>query len=503
LVGIFVDSLKNTLIEYENNTFRILIILFISWGIQILADFINDITSAKLYTKAEFDIKYHVFTHLKRLPLSYLSENSSAYFTERINNDSQNLTAFAIQSIMSILTTVLSFVYIAIYMFQLNKIMTILIFGLIPVYFVFYNFFKKPLYNANFKFREIQNNFFSKMHHQLEFIKYIKLNGIFDSTDSKVIQSFGPFLSSKMKYIWIKQTYGIIDSIAKYMINSIIFLYSAKEILISNMTLGTFIIINTYSQILMSNISYALNYSESYQSALVSYHRLRNILDAEREIEGKISIGELHNIEISDLSFSYDNERMVLRNLNLKLEKNKIYVLLGKNGSGKSTLYTLLLGLLYNYSGKIKINGVNIKDINMSQFRESKCAVVLQEPELYFDSVRDNLNIESDSRFRNIATQFNFNQFIDTLDEGLDFSIQRNPDNISGGEKQKIAIIGALNKTAELLIMDEPTSALDKKSIWNLYDILKKEKANKIIIIITHHSDFVKIADEVINFDVL
>ena len=500
LIGIFVDSLKDISIgANENEASKILLILFFSWGIQVISSFFNGIISSRFFIKAEFDVKNHVFMHLKQLPLSYLGKNSASYFTQLINNDSKAITDFVVQSTLSLITTFLSLIYILIFMSKLSMQMTILIILLIPVYFISYNIFKGSLYETNLVFKENQNEFFSKMNHQLSHIKYIKIHGIFEESNSEVIDKFNPVFSSEMKYVHMKQRYVAIGNLSRFLINIVIFSYSAKEILKGNMSLGTFTMINTYSAILISNVSYALSYGSSYQSALVAYNRLQSILSSEIEADGDALIHIVDNIVIDNLSFSYDGTKEVLCKINNTFEKGKIYVFTGPNGAGKSTLYSLLIGLIRGFDGSISINGINITDINMTNFRKNKCAVVLQEPDLYFDSIKENLNIVDHDLFSQLAEKLNFCKFVNGLENEIDFSLSKNSSNVSGGEKQKIAVLGALSKNAEVVILDEPTSALDQNSIKNLYNILKKEKQDKIIIIITHNLDIVEIADEVID----
>jgi len=500
LVGIFVDAMKDISVNTSaTNSLSILHYLFLSWGIQVVVSFLNGVISSRLFIRTEFDVKNNIFMHLKQLPLSFLGENSSSYYTQLINNDSKALTDFVIQSTFLLITTFMSLCYILVYMSKLSIQMTGLIISLIPIYFLSYFCFKKPLYKTNLVFKENQNKFFAKMNHQLLYLKYLKIHGLFKESNEEISSGFKPVFSSEMKYVYIKQGYTAVGNLSRFLINIVIFSYSAREILRNNMTLGTFTMINTYSSILISNISYTLSYGSSYQNALVAYNRLQKILTSEVEQEGKMIIDTVEKIDIKNLHFAYNSTKKIINDINFSLSKGKLYVLSGQNGAGKSTLYSLLIGLVHGFDGVISINDICISDINMSHFRKEKCAVVLQEPDLYYGSIRENLNIVNEDFFYYLSERLNFSSFLHTLQDDIDFSLTNDSSNISGGEKQKIAIISALNKNAELVILDEPTSALDQNSIYNLYRILEDEKQNKIIIIITHNSDIVSIADEVLN----
>ena len=181
---------------------------------------------------------------------------------------------------------------------------------------------------------------------------------------------------------------------------------------------------------------------------------------------------------------------------NFLFNKGFIYLIKGDNGSGKSTLVKLLLGLYIDeYKGKVTFNDIDIKDLNLYEIRKKYVSIIDQEPILIHDDLYKNIYQDLNIPIKTI------DKMIDDMDINLKIKDKSLIDvsKLSGGEKQKISIISAILKNGDLLILDEPTSALDNKATQKLIDIIKKEKKEKIIIVISHDKRIDKICDKIIN----
>ena len=209
-------------------------------------------------------------------------------------------------------------------------------------------------------------------------------------------------------------------------------------------------------------------------------------------------------LTLDGVSFSYDDLK-VLENINLEIEKGHSYAIDGENGSGKSTITYLLIGLYVDeFLGEIKYDDIPINTIDMIKARKEIIGYADQEPVLINDSIYYNLNYKENN---NCNEDERLENYIDILDMGnfvnknsITFKINEKNNNISGGEKQKIAILKVLYKDPKIMIFDEPTSALDLKTTNNLMKYLNAIKSNKIIIIVTHDGNIKSYCDEVIDF---
>ena len=203
-------------------------------------------------------------------------------------------------------------------------------------------------------------------------------------------------------------------------------------------------------------------------------------------------------LEIKNVSFEYSNNLQALKNVSFSVEKGEFLCILGHNGSGKSTLAKLIMGLHAVSSGEILLDGVKL-DINTVEELRQKLGIVFQNPDNQFVGITVKDDIAFGLENRNIPR----NEMLEKIDKyakiiNVEHLMSRNPESLSGGEKQKVAIAWILACEPEIIIFDESTSMLDPKSVKELLSTVKMLKGNKTIIYITHNLDEALLADRVI-----
>ena len=203
-------------------------------------------------------------------------------------------------------------------------------------------------------------------------------------------------------------------------------------------------------------------------------------------------------LEVKNLSFEYKKNNQALNNVSFSMEQGEFLCILGHNGSGKSTLAKLITGLLKHTYGEIVIDGTALNEETVEDLR-LKVGIVFQNPDNQFVGITVKDDIAFGLENRNIPK----NEMLEKIDRyakiiGIEHLMSRNPESLSGGEKQKVAIAGILACEPEIIIFDESTSMLDPKSVKELLSTVKMLKGNKTIIYITHNLDEALLADRVI-----
>ena len=237
---------------------------------------------------------------------------------------------------------------------------------------------------------------------------------------------------------------------------------------------------------------------------LASMERIDAILRAENHItdgEKNVVIDEMkEGIEYKNLTFSYDGERQVLKNINLKIPKGKTVALVGQSGSGKSTMVDLLPRYYDVENGEITIDGVNIKDMKVKSLR-SLMGNVNQEAILFNDSFYNNITfgVENATMEQVIeaAKIANAHDFIMETEHGYDTNVGDRGCRLSGGQRQRISIARAILKNPPILILDEATSALDTESERLVQEALERLMKDRTTIAIAHRLSTIKNADEI------
>lgn len=237
---------------------------------------------------------------------------------------------------------------------------------------------------------------------------------------------------------------------------------------------------------------------------LASMERIDAILKAENHItdgEKGVVIDEMMDcIEYKNLTFSYDGERNVLKNINLKIPKGKTVALVGQSGSGKSTMVDLLPRFYDVQQGEIAIDGVNIKDMTVESLR-SLMGNVNQEAILFNDSFYNNITFGvKDATMEQVieaAKIANAHDFIMETEDGYNTNVGDRGCRLSGGQRQRISIARAILKNPPILILDEATSALDTESERLVQEALERLMKDRTTIAIAHRLSTIKNADEI------
>ncbi len=249
------------------------------------------------------------------------------------------------------------------------------------------------------------------------------------------------------------------------------------------------------------------NASYNIQKGLISFQRIKEILDAKNTIteinEPKKLKHFEYSIEYNDISFSYNqfDNKEVLKNISFNIEKGKMIALVGLSGSGKSTLADLLCRFYDVTKGSIKIDGHNIKNVELASLRK-QISIVSQEPILFNDTVKNNIvfgleNI-TDEMIINACKIANAHDFISKLENKYDTFIGDRGMTLSGGERQRLTIARAVLRNSPILILDEATSSLDSESEKLVQDALTNLMENRTSIVIAHRLSTIQHADEIL-----
>ncbi len=240
--------------------------------------------------------------------------------------------------------------------------------------------------------------------------------------------------------------------------------------------------------------------SNSLVQTFASADRVLDILD-ESPMTPEVRDGkdvEFYNTEFDDVSFAYDNEN-ILENINICINENAIVGISGKSGSGKSTLLKLLMRFWDTGKGSIQISNENIKNINTKCLRAME-SYMTQETFLFNDTVEGNIKIgnlkASMDDVIDAAKKASVHEFIMTLPKGYKTNVGELGDRLSGGEKQRLGLARAFLHNASVMILDEPTSNLDSLNEAVILKSLRENSCNSTVVLVSHRSSALKIADE-------
>ena len=286
---------------------------------------------------------------------------------------------------------------------------------------------------------------------------------------------------------------------------ALIIWFGGLEVIKGTATPGTFFAFLTALIAAYEPIKGVTRINSTIQQGLAAAARVFAILDIEPEIQDKKGSKPLlpfsTSIEFKDLSYQYDDETTVLRNINLKVPAGEALAIVGPSGGGKTTLTNLIPRFLDIKEGAIEIDGTDIRDVTVASLR-NQIAMVTQQTILFNDTVRNNIAYsDQDTPLEDVykaAGAAHALDFIEDLPEGFDTIIGEGGARLSGGQRQRISIARAILKDAPILILDEATSALDTESEREVQKALENLMRNRTTFVIAHRLSTIKNADRII-----
>lgn len=280
--------------------------------------------------------------------------------------------------------------------------------------------------------------------------------------------------------------------------------FGTKLIMAGEMTSGDFASFVTSLLLLYKPMKTLGGTLTSIQNIFVALGRVFELFDIEpsiKNIENPVELTDLNNsIKFSNVCFSYNEEKEILHNINLEVQKGETLAIVGNSGGGKSTLVNLIPRFYDINEGVIAIDGVDIRNISLESLRKN-IATVFQDNFLFTGTIRDNIMMGNPqataTELQNAITSAHLEEMLEELPDGLDTVLGERGTTLSGGQRQRVAIARAMVRKSPIVILDEATSALDNKSEAVVQKALDNLIQNKTVFVIAHRLSTIQNADRI------
>ncbi len=451
-----------------------------------------------------FDVRKQLFEHLQNLSLRFYNEYRTGKLVSNIISDVSRIEQLIFSSMIVITVNTFVILFITAFMFYINARLALICMALVPLQFVNFMYFRKSITADNMTLSEKMSEISANLAETINGAKIVKSFSK-ERAESRLFVShlrptFHLTISVLMKgvYLWI-----IADILS--VLSSLLAL-GAGGVMVSKgqISVGEFVAFYTYLGMLLNPIIQLSGLSTTISNGLVGAARIKELLDTipeVKEAKNPLKLDEIKGRIVFDkVSFQY-REVAVVKNFSLEINPGQKIALVGPSGSGKSTIANLILRFYDVNTGKITVDGHDIRDLQFESYR-SRVGVVFQDPFLFSGTIKENIayakNDASEKDIMQAAKLANIEEFIHDLEKGYDTEIGENGVMISGGQKQRIAIARAILKNPRILILDEATSALDTISEYLVQDALDNLMRGRTTIIIAHRLSTIKNADLIV-----
>jgi len=474
------------------------------WGVMSLQEFsIN-----KLGLNVIADIRTDFFLHLEKLSQNFFEYGNIGKLVSRVTNDAEALKKLVSSGIIGLVADLLSASAIVGTMFLLDIQLALVTIAIAPIIAAVTRTLQKYV-RENWRIaRQNIASMTGKVQDLMYGAKVTKAMAQEERSLAEFDKVNEENMKAQIKAETVANTYDGVVNFFTALVSALVWLVGGQQVVGATRTLGDLIAFNQYSASLLDPIQNISTFYGEIQSALAGAERIFVVLDVQPEVKEAPDAVDLVEgagvVELKDVRFSYVKGQPVLKGVSIRTRPGERLAIFGPTGSGKSSIINLI-GRFYDPgSGKVTIDGIDLRKVKFKSLR--RCvSIVLQEPYLFQGTLRYNLKFGkpdvSDDDMIRISKLVGIHEPISRLANNYDEEVSERGSSLSYGQRQLVCLARALISDPKILILDEATSSVDPYTEQLIQNVLKVEMSNRTIIIVTHRVSTVRDADRIVVLD--
>ncbi len=460
------------------------------------------------YVGAEMqaDMRRDLFCHMERLPCSFFDNHKTGDLMSRMTNDLFNVVELAHHGPEDLLISVLQLFGSFVLMALIDLRLALIACALVPFMVAFAALKRKKMKAAFKKGREETAEINAGLENSISGIRVSKAYTSQNTEEENFAVANHSFLLSRRKMYDAMAEYHAGLGLCTDLLNIVVLIAGALFVFYGKINYGDLVAFLLYVGIFLQPITKLVSFVEQLQDGMTGFGRFLEIMDtpAEEDDDGAEDIADVRGeIELCDVSFGY-GEAEVLSGVSVRIEAGKTLALVGPSGGGKTTLCHLLPRFYDVTSGKILLDGRNIRTLTLASLRKN-IGIVAQDVFLFNSTIAENIRYGRPDATREevvrAARLAGIDAYVSTLPLGYDTPVGERGVKLSGGQKQRIAIARAFLKDPKILILDEATSALDNVTEAMIQKSLSELSSGRTVIVVAHRLSTVRRADEILYID--
>ena len=470
-----------------------------------VADYIDNYYTESVGQWVAHDLRVRVYDHLHRLSLTFYDHQQTGPLLSTITSDVATVQNFASSATLGILVDLLTIVMMLGLMFWLNWDFALIAIGVTPFLLMFVMRFKKSVKNVTHEVRRRQSDIVAVVQQGLESVRVVKAFARQDLEQDRMGEVSRAQVDAALKARRVKSLLSPVVTIVVAMCTAIVIWRGAALILAGAMTVGALTVFLAYLSKFFKPVQDLAKMTNSIAQAAVGLERIRKILDTDIVIPERANAKPLSScrgeITFENVAFGYDPESPVLKDVSFTITPGQLVGIVGTTGGGKSTVVSLIPRFYDPIGGRVLIDGVDLRDLELASLR-SKIGYVLQDTVLFHGTVRENIAYghpnAKEEEIVAAAKLANAHQFITEMQHGYDTMVGDRGLTLSGGQRQRIGIARAVIRDTPILILDEPTAALDTESERLVIEGLERLMKGRTVITIAHRLSTIRDAHKII-----
>jgi ABC-type multidrug transport system fused ATPase/permease subunit len=470
-----------------------------------VSQYAQNYTIEWLGSKMEYDMRMDIFRHLQKLSLRYYADKDVGGIVSRATNDIDKITELISTGLVGVMADLLTLVGIITIMFWMSTWLSIITFTVIPMIVIFMIFWGARVRKVYRETRKTIASVSAQMEESVSGIKEIQSYSKEGDTRSQFQQVNVSNMDANVEARRVMSAFWPAVTLFTAIGQALVLWYGGTAVIQGALTVGVLFAFMSYVTRFFMPIQDISMFWNSVQSALAAAERVFNVIDTQVEIEDQKdaeAIGLIQGrIAFENVSFSYDENHSVLKEINLVIEPNTTVALVGPTGVGKTTMANLLYRFYNPTEGRITVDNHDLKTLKIETLRR-QMSIVLQDPFLFSGTIMDNIRYSrptaSDDEVIAVAKAIGAHDFIEKLPEGYKTDVKERGGRLSVGQRQLVSLARALLVDPRILIMDEATSSIDAYTELIIQKAMDKMLKNRTAIVIAHRLSTVRSADTII-----
>jgi ATP-binding cassette subfamily B protein len=448
------------------------------------------------------DLRQRVYFRIQQLSLAYHDQKRTGDLISRVTSDIDSIQSFISSELLDALINSLTLVGMVGVMFYINWRFTLIALSVAPVLFVVVFNYTRRIKTAAREVRKKEGEIVSVIQEVLSSIHVVKAFAREDYEQRRLQEESLEAVEIALRARNLKAKLAPLVDMIVATGTCLVLWFGARMVLDDSLSTGSLVVFIMYLKKMYKPMQDLSKMTDAYSKAAVGFERIREILETEAEVKdlpGAWTAGRIKgNIEFDKVSFGYEPDRLVLKDVSFKVQAGQLAALVGPTGAGKSTIISLIARFYDPTSGVVKIDGTDIRYLKQKSLRE-QISFVLQETVLFHAPIWHNIAYgkpgASRAEILRAAELANAHEFIEKMPQGYDTVVGERGVTLSGGQRQRIAIARAVIRNSPILILDEPTSGLDAASEKLVFEALDRLMKGKTCIVIAHRLSTIHSAD--------
>jgi ABC-type multidrug transport system fused ATPase/permease subunit len=452
-----------------------------------------------------YSLRARLLGHLQALALRHHILGRTADSVYRIEADAYCVHDLVMSGIFPLVTSTLTLGVMFVILLRVDQSLALLSLAVMPFLFIALRYYSGRMVDRAERVKQLESKLVERLYEILSSIKVVK--GF--AREPHELQSFKSAgletMTARLRFTWQESLFTMAVTAITLTGTALVLIVGGLHVLSGELTVGHLLVVIAYLGSVYGPLSSIAHTTGSLQNAIASARRVREIfahtpelLDAPDAVDASGITGD---IRFENVSFSYSDDRQILRDISFSASPGEMVALVGLTGAGKSTLASLIPRFFEPTSGRVLIDGIDVSQYQLRSLRE-RIALVLQDAMLFGGSIAENIRYgrldATDQEVEDAAKAAHAHDFIMRLPDGYDTPRAEAGGSLSGGERQRLGIARALLKDAPILILDEPTSSLDALSEEAVFSALRHLRQGRTTIVIAHRLSTIRDANRIL-----